>query len=138
MYHLYMMNFSGESNMYTNLNDAAHLDAMLSPGNTEVWYTKNEFSRDFCMGYDFLQKHCAGVFDPANLSKTHVLIGKVTNSVEKEDLFSIMQGEHWSPEGEARDMICALNTHTSMSVGDVVVQNGIVFMVDRFGFNAVG
>jgi hypothetical protein len=144
-----MMNFSGENNMYTgqmsgtsasytSLNDAADTDAMLSPGNTEVWYVKNGFYRDFCMGYDFVQEHCKGLFDPTNLSKTHVLIGKVTNSVEKEYLFDIMQGESWSPEGEAREMIGKLDTHTSMSVGDIVVQNGIVFMVDNFGFNAVG
>ena len=135
---MYTGQMSNTPASYTSLNDAAEIDAMLSPGNTEVWFVKNEFYRDFCMGFDFLEKHNPGVFDPANLSKTHVLLGKVTNSVEKEYLFDIMQGETWSPEGEACDMIKALNTHTSMSVGDVVVQNGIVFIVDNFGFNAVG
>lgn len=135
---MYTGQMSGESAYYKSLNDAAEIDPMLSPGNTEVWYVKNDFYRDFCMGYDFVEKHCAGLFDPTNLSKTHVLVGKVTSIVEKEYLFDILQGEFWSPEGEAREMIGALDTHTSMSVGDVVVQNGIVFIVDNFGFNAVG
>lgn len=116
--------------MYATINDAADIDAMLSPGNTEVWFVKNVFSRVFCMGIKFAE----GMFDPQNLSKTHVLVGKVTSSIEKEYLFAIMQGENWSPEGEARDMIRALDTHTSMSVGDVVVQNGIVYMVENSGF----
>jgi hypothetical protein len=129
---------NGTSAYYQSLNDAADIDAMLSPGNTEVWYVKNDFYRDFCMGYEFVQEHCDGLFDPTNLSKTHVLLGQVTNSIEKEYLFDIMQGEFWSPEGEARNLVSALNTHTSMSVGDIVVQDGVVFMVDNFGFNAVG
>lgn len=40
----------------------------------------------------------------------------------KEQVFQRMQGEVWSPNGEARDLIQELGlVHTSMSVGDVVV-----------------
>lgn len=36
------------------------------------------------------------------------------------DVFMMMQGEIWSPHGEAREAIKALGlSHTSMSVGDV-------------------
>lgn len=39
-----------------------------------------------------------------------------------DDLFYKMQGENWSPNGEARDLIKSRGlTHTSMSVGDIAV-----------------
>ena len=46
-----------------------------------------------------------------------------------------MQAEHWSPNGEAKNLIRekGLN-HTSMSVGDTIVKNGVVYMVDMLGF----
>ena len=38
-----------------------------------------------------------------------------------EQVFILMQGEVWSPNGEARDLITGLGLkHTSMSVGDIV------------------
>mgnify|MGYP001071844401 CR=1 FL=1 len=38
-----------------------------------------------------------------------------------DDLFRVMQGEVWSPHGEAREHIKKLGlSHTSMSVGDIV------------------
>ena len=57
-----------------------------------------------------------------------------------EDVFRHMQGEVWSPNGEARDLIRSLGLcHTSMSVGDVVVdENGIGWQVDCCGFARVG
>jgi hypothetical protein len=54
-----------------------------------------------------------------------------------EEAFMAMQGEVWSPNGEARKLVMALGlNHTSMSVGDVFlcVENGWYFMVDRAGF----
>jgi len=41
---------------------------------------------------------------------------------DMEDVFWKMQGENWSPNGEARDEILRLGlSHTSMSVGDVIL-----------------
>lgn len=38
-----------------------------------------------------------------------------------DDAFRLMQGENWSPNGEARELLQALGlNHTSMSVGDVL------------------
>ena len=38
-----------------------------------------------------------------------------------DDAFRRMQGENWSPQGEARKLLQALDLHhTSMSVGDVL------------------
>ncbi len=54
-----------------------------------------------------------------------------------EEVFHIMQGEIWSPQGEARDLIRALGLHhTSMSVGDVIYDTEAqkAYGVDRIGF----
>jgi hypothetical protein len=37
-----------------------------------------------------------------------------------EGVFRFMQGEVWSPHGEARELVLALGVHTSMSVGDII------------------
>jgi hypothetical protein len=60
------------------------------------------------------------------LKKTHVLMGKVKER-NPEKLFRLMQGEYWSPNGEAYDLVSRSGSgHTSMSMGDIVkeVQNG--------------
>ena len=45
-----------------------------------------------------------------------------TEAAGLEDLFEKMQGECWSPNGEAHDLIEAAGAdHTSMSVGDVAL-----------------
>jgi hypothetical protein len=50
----------------------------------------------------------------------------------------MMQGENWSPQGEARDMVSNSNTgHTSMSVGDIMKVGSTYLMVDRFGFHDI-
>lgn len=47
-----------------------------------------------------------------------------------------MQGENWSPNGEAREVIQHLDAHTSMMIGDVIydVENKKYVMVDTCGF----
>jgi hypothetical protein len=56
-----------------------------------------------------------------NLKDTHRYL--VTVEAEtKDQVYSYMQGENWSPNGEMRPVIIALHLHhTSMSVGDVLV-----------------
>ena len=50
-------------------------------------------------------------------------------AADKEAVFMHMQGEVWSPNGEARDLISKSGTHhTSMSVGDVLIEDGIPFL----------
>ena len=47
----------------------------------------------------------------------------------------MMQGEAWSPQGQARYLIDKLGVgHTSMSVGDIIIVNRKMLMVDRMGF----
>lgn len=116
---------------YSSLNDAAAVAgqyADLSPGSTEVWYSKTAFAR---LAY-------SGELDlGAVLPETHVLLGKIAET-DPEAIYMALQGEIWSPNGEARTLISSKGlAHTSMSVGDVLVVRGQVLMVDSFGFKKV-
>lgn len=54
----------------------------------------------------------------------------------RENVFAQMQGEVWSPHGEARELIASLGLHhTSMSVGDVVQDDeGVYWMCVDLGW----
>jgi len=130
-----MMNKHLELNMsYTSLNDAAVTNPILAAGETKIWYTKFLAGRDMRMGLRFITEHNM-LPDTKNLAATHVLIGSIKGSDDLEKVFMAMQGENWSPEGQAREMIRALNTNTSMSVGDIIETNGKFYFVDSFGFS---
>ena len=54
-----------------------------------------------------------------------------------ENLYVWMQGENWSPNGEARELIRGLGLkHTSMSIGDIIedTETGQFHIVDFAGF----
>jgi hypothetical protein len=54
------------------------------------------------------------------LSRSHVRLGEVEGT-NLDDVWRRMQGENWSPHGEAWGLIQSLGLgHTSMSVGDVL------------------
>jgi len=56
----------------------------------------------------------------SDLQYSHVLLAAVEADC-RSDAWLKMQGENWSPHGEARPLIERLGpTHTSMSVGDVL------------------
>lgn len=110
--------------MYTSLNDASERCPNLAPGDVEVWYMRPDWFRRGIQG---------DRPDPAKLSETHILLGKVSGKC-REMLWCSLQGENWSPEGEARSMLLSLGLeHTSMSVGDVV-KDGKTYVVDCMGF----
>jgi hypothetical protein len=102
----------------------------------QVWYMKAEWFRDGI---------CGDKPDPANLAKTHVLLKeievvKTEDKLDLERVWVAMQGENWSPNGEARPLIEAKGLrHTSMSVGDVAVDaaSGKAFVVSGIGFEAL-
>jgi len=56
---------------------------------------------------------------------------------DKEDLFHKMQGEVWSPNGEAREEIVKLGlSHTSMYVGDIALdEEGKLWFVEAIGWS---
>jgi hypothetical protein len=119
--------------MYTTLNDASTLHTELANGTTEIWYSKSKHFRDMTGGPRFLANH--RLLPTADtLSKTHSKIGSI-NTVDLNKIFHLMQGETWSPNGEAYDMIGKSEAgHTSMSVGDIIKMNGIMHMVANTGF----
>jgi hypothetical protein len=103
-----------------------------------VWYMRPEFFRDGIMGAEWLaEKNMTPNTDRLDLS--HVFVRYVqADSVEQ--VFGMMQGEVWSPNGEARDRIKMLGLqHTSMSVGDIAVDvsNKAVHLCDRYGFKVL-
>jgi hypothetical protein len=74
-----------------------------------------------------------------NLRDTHRMVC-ILESPSLEQCFDLMQGENWSPNGEAWDLIEALGvTHTSMSVGDVAVdENDNAHLVMGMGWKNMG
>ncbi|RBP13068.1 hypothetical protein DFR50_11237 [Roseiarcus fermentans] len=81
--------------------------------------------------------------DPKNLEATHVHLKDIHEFAQTsplEAIYRAMQGEVWSPRGEARGLIRSKGLeHTSMSVGDIIVpeDSGQVFIVASFGFEEV-
>ena len=93
----------------------------------KIWYMKPEFFRFGIMG--------TKTADPAHIEETHVHLKDIEAS-DLDDVFHQMQGEVWSPNGEARQMILQKGLrHTSMSVGDVAVDDlGTTWTVSPVGW----
>lgn len=73
----------------------------------------------------------------ATLDETHQFVKKVI-AEDLGEVFFAMQGEIWSPNGEARELITSLGLHhTSMSVGDVIVNETekTYWLVEPVGFS---
>ena len=97
-------------------------------GDTEIWYMKPDFFSQGIIGL---------LPDPNDLSKTHVLLGKVEER-RLEAIFWMMQGEYWSPKGEGKHLIAEKGiNHTSMCVGDVVKIGDSVFVAETMGWKKV-
>lgn len=120
-------------NPFATLNDCS----LFREGDeVEVWYCKTEFFGLFSLGN-------TEDFNHRELPKTHVLLGTLAfdkNSTKEkmlERLFRDLQGEHWSPNGEANELIMKLGLyHTSMSVGDVVrFKTGEVYFCKPLGWD---
>ena len=116
----------------------ADLNDVFEPGDLEVWYLRRECTRTH------------GSFgdnpDPKNLEATHILVGKIAASTngshwipanELDNVWVKLQGESWSPNGEANEFVRGLGVHTSMSVGDCFRLNGEVHRVVMCGFEVV-
>ena len=123
---------------YKSIADAVEAtgDDGYAPGATEIWYATDTFSREAGMGYDWLEKK--GILpNPTELGLTHRMIGSIKER-NSGRIYHMMQGEVWSPEGEARTMIRRKGLgHTSMSVGDIIKVGGKTLFVDRMGFKDI-
>lgn len=100
----------------------------------QVFYMRPEWFREGIMG---------AKPNLATLDATHVLL--LTTQVVRDpakpvedlldEVYYRMQGENWSPKGEARSLIEEKGLeHTSMSVGDVAVVDGVAWLVAPVGF----
>ena len=91
------------------------------------------------MSRDSFTNFISGIDKPtvANLKKTHRLLGKIKET-KKGKIFGDLQGEFWSPMGEANALIISKGLgHTSMSVGDVIKTGGKYFVVAGIGFEEI-
>jgi hypothetical protein len=105
----------------------------------QIWYMKPDWFREGV---------CYAKPDPSNLDATHVHLRDVelTDTAAApvdamlETVWRMQQGDVWSPNGEARGLIREKGLgHTSMSVGDVVVDpEGRVQLVASAGFEDLG
>lgn len=120
---------------YQDVSDAVAVtgDDGYGPGRTEIWYMRSDFIHDGLMGYEWLVEK-GRLPDPRNLRATHVLLGQIRES-NSDKVYRMMQGERWSPEGEARSLIQSKGLrHTSMSMGDIIKISGTTLIVDTWGF----
>jgi len=103
--------------------------------NIKIWYVKPEYGRELRMGRAW--STTKGItLSPSTLENTHILLKEFESEEDNlRKLYYDFQGEQWSPNGEARELIqekCL--AHTSMSVGDVIQIDDKCFMVDLIGF----
>lgn len=90
----------------------------------KVWYHRNP---TFRQNDDIYWK---------DIPNTHAMV-RFLEAKDLDEVYHEMQGENWSPEGEARSLIRMLGLqHTSMSVGDVIedIESGAFYQVMRVGF----
>lgn len=94
-------------------------------------YYQNEFGRYYKMAM-----HLDGIGKIDLVDFTEVAKVK---ALTLENVYLMMQGDMWSPNGEARPIIIDLGlTHTSMSMGDVIKdEKGQYWMVGMIGFKRV-
>ena len=78
--------------------------------------------------------------NPASLKlEDYVVLGSIAADSYQE-CFGLMQGENWSPNGKANSLIRYVGTdHTSMSVGDVVVDEatGVLYYCAPCGWETI-
>lgn len=99
-------------------------------GTTQIWYMRPEFFRT---GISEEKEP-----DPSFLSRTHRLVGSI-DATDLETIFVKMQGENWSPNGEARQWLQHVGLkHTSLSIGDVVrFANGETYVCAAVGWERI-
>jgi hypothetical protein len=121
--------------MYRSLNDAAKINPLFGLGSkVKVWYMKPDSFRNFSdgihRGISYGYK-----FDPKNLEATHTLLGECSGGpfVNCGDVAFQLQGEIWSPNGEARSLIESKDlSHTSFSHGDIIQIDDELFTLEGF------
>jgi hypothetical protein len=104
-----------------------------------VYFMKSEFFSDGIKGYDWLKGHNR-VPNPEDLTASHTYLITIESDM-LEDVYFKMQGESWCSKGEARELTASKGLrHTSMAVGDIVIDHGsrFAYIIDRKCFRFLG
>ena len=121
---------------YKTVNDAAFVtgNSGYNKGRTEIWYMKPSVFRDFIWGPSALEREGTPLPTAKTVKDTHILLGNISEN-KPEKAWQMMQGEVWSPDGQANGLIRGKGLrHTSMSVGDIVKIGNQLHMADIAGF----
>jgi len=100
------------------------------PGPIEIWYSKSVSDLRVWDGWRP---------DINKLAESHTFLGSIRGTGETdlkslETIFRLMQGEFWSPAGQANEMVKSKDVHTSMSIADVVKCGDKAWIVLPIGF----
>lgn len=99
-----------------------------------IYYRKEP---TFTANKDFQNKDNI-IEDIVSAGYVHVVSFFAPEEFNLEKIWILMQGDNWSPNGEARNLIRKLGLkHTSMSIGDLIedTNTGIFYEVAGIGFN---
>lgn len=129
---------------YTKLSDFPAIQEVINDKGIEIEIlylkspsdeVKRELRRDLRFDLEFTLKH--NEINSVNdiVEGNYVSLGKIKTRKGPEGMFALMQGENWSPQGEAREFIQGKGLHhTSMSIGDIIKAGGKHYYVDMAGF----
>lgn len=128
---------------YNSINDVVKIQKLseFKPGNVEIWYAKSQDKHEYSF-FLWEKGMKLGIWKgklPSNkieLRKTHNKLGSISEG-NKDKIYYLMQGEKWSPHGEAKTLIKKKGLeHTSMSIGDVIYFRGSnsAWIVKSIGF----
>lgn len=131
--------------MYKSLNDAATIDNVFTEGNTRIWYMRDMRNITDLPKELFVEDgktYDTNTMDMDAIIKQHVLLGSINHKVENKndasDLYMKMQGEYWSPRGQANSLIIDNGmSHTSMSAGDIIETPERYYVLTMFDFAIV-
>ena len=112
----------------------------LSRSKVTVWYSKN-LAKDMALMMSLGKTTEIDLPDNFELNATHTPVVEYFTEDTKaldicEQTYHWLQGEVWSPNGEARELIDSLEGihHTSMSMGDIVQVDDRFFICQMVGF----
>jgi hypothetical protein len=113
-----------------DLNDFGVIKPELLKGPVEVWYMTEAGWREVSSG---ITVHPEKI----SLGITHELLGEIKER-NLQKAWVALQGDFWSPHGEARGLIQSKGLrHTSMSVGDVFKIGHRAWVVAASGFDEI-
>lgn len=114
--------------MYKSLNDCQ----LFPKGETKIWYVKPDLMRKSLMliGLTDINQ----LINIKDLAATHILLGQ-TSLTDEDEIYGNLQGEVWSPNGEAKELIQSLGlNHTSMCTGDIIQEGDRIIICDFIGW----